>query len=263
MTTRFALGISYDGTNYHGWQRQGSPQCATIQTLLEEAISRVADHPISVICAGRTDKGVHALGQVVHFDSTAQRSERGWLLGINTHLPADIRVTWVQPMEEGFHARYSASARRYCYVIYNHTVASALLRHQTTWYHKPLDEQKMSEAGQYLLGEHDFSSYRAVACQAHSPVRIIYHLTVTRREQFIFMDIKANGFLHHMVRNIAGTLMAIGSGTYQPEWTKEILQAKDRTQAEVTASPCGLYFMEVDYPEKFAVPKNNNRTIIF
>lgn len=257
---RLALCVSYNGFNYYGWQRQPD-ELPCIQQILEKAISKVADHLVEVICAGRTDKGVHALGQVVHFDTHAERNQRGWLLGINTHLPHDVRVQWVQPVIEDFHARFSAVSRRYRYVIYNNFVPSALFHQQTTWYLQPLDEKKMAEAGQYLIGEHDFSSYRAVECQARSPVRTVHDLTITRQNKFIFMDIQANAFLHHMVRNIAGVLMSIGSGHHPPIWAQEVLAAKDRRVGDITAPANGLYFMEVSYPENFDLPKQHEGLI--
>jgi tRNA pseudouridine38-40 synthase len=251
---RIALGISYDGTAYHGWQRQES--ATTLQSCVEDALSKVADHPVAVVCAGRTDRGVHALGQVVHFATTAQRDARAWTLGANANLPSDIRVHWAHPVTDNFHARFSAVARRYRYVIYNHATRPALLRNQVTTHFHLLNEQLMQEAASYLVGEHDFSSYRAMECQAKSPVRTISQLDVQRRADFIFIDIKANAFLHHMVRNIAGVLLAIGSGEQLPSWAKAVLEAKDRKQGGVTAPSQGLYFMEVFYPEEFALPKN-------
>lgn len=250
---RLALGLSYNGYQYYGWQRQET--LLSIQQVLEEAIGKIANHSVKVTCAGRTDKGVHALGQVVHFDTEAVRNQRSWLLGINTYLPADIRVQWVQPIDNEFHARFSAVARRYRFVIYNNRIASALLHQQTTWHYSPLNETKMIEATQYLIGEHDFSSYRAAECQARSPIRTVHELTVTRRHDFIFIDIKANAFLHHMVRNIAGVLMVIGEGERAPIWAKEVLMAKDRRAGDITAPANGLYFMETSYPENFDLPK--------
>jgi tRNA pseudouridine38-40 synthase len=251
---RIALGISYDGTHYHGWQRQEDLQLPTIQTGIEQALSKIADHPVKIVCAGRTDRGVHALGQVIHFDTEIKRDMRAWTWGTNTYLPNDIRVHWAREVDTEFHARFSAQARRYRYVIYNHPIKPALLRDHVTTCYQPLNEHAMQKAAQYLIGAHDFTSYRTLQCQAKSPVRTILQLDVTRRAEFIFIDIKANAFLHHMVRNIAGVLMAIGSGEHGPIWAQEILEARDRTQADVTASASGLYFMEVIYPGEFAIP---------
>jgi len=250
--TRVALGLSYDGSAYHGWQSQYNLE--SVQQTVEQAVAKVADHPVQIVCAGRTDTGVHALGQVVHFDTTAIRESRGWLFGINTNLPRDIRVHWVHPVANDFHARFSAIRRSYRYVIYNDQVASALLRNQTSWYCQPLDENRMTQAASYLIGEHDFSSYRAAQCQAHSPVRTIHKLTITRQDKFIFIDVTANAFLHHMIRNIAGVLTAIGAGKQEPIWAQEVLEAKNRGVGGVTALPNGLYFKEVIYPAEFNIP---------
>lgn len=248
---RIALGISYDGTAYHGWQRQDN--LVTIQECLETALSRVADHPTTIICAGRTDRGVHGLGQVVHFDTEAQRSSTAWVLGTNTHLPSDIRVRWAAEVSNDFHARFSAVARHYRYVIYVHPIRPALLRQQVTTYYQPLDVQRMQTAGNYLLGEHDFSAYRANECQAKTPVRTVTELAINQNSDFITIDIKANAFLHHMVRNIVGVLLEIGSGKRPPEWAKTVLENKQRAQGGVTAPPYGLYFMRVFYPPHFAI----------
>jgi tRNA pseudouridine38-40 synthase len=256
---RIALGLSFDGSHYYGWQRQET--VASVQAAVESAISFVADHPVEVICAGRTDRGVHALGQVAHFDTHAIRSDRAWMLGANSNLPADIRVRWVKPIDENFHARFSAIGRRYRYIIYNQAVNSALLHNKVTLHHRPLNESLMQEACSYFIGEYDFTSYRAVECQAKSPVRKIEFLTVKRSGDFIFIDIKANGFLHHMVRNITGVLMQIGEEKQKPIWAQEVLNARCRTKAGITASPCGLYFMEAYYPESFILPKHLGENI--
>lgn len=251
---RIAIGLAFDGSQYHGWQRQ--EMVTSIQAAVENAIGFVADHPVNVICAGRTDRGVHALGQIAHFDTPVIRSDRAWMLGANSNLPPDIRVRWVKPIDENFHARFSAMARRYRYIIYNQWVNSALLHNKVTLHHRPLNAHLMHEAGAYLLGDHDFTSYRAVECQAQSPVRKIEFLTVKRSGDFIFIDVKANGFLHHMVRNITGVLMQVGEEKQKPIWAQEVLHARCRTKAGVTASPCGLYFMEAYYPEPFILPKH-------
>lgn len=256
---RFALSLTYDGSNYHGWQNQ--PEAASVQQAVELALSKLADHNVTVVCAGRTDSGVHALSQIVHFETSAIRDARSWVLGTNSYLPRDIRVQWIQEVNDDFHARFSALSRRYRYVIYNNFVPSALLRNQTTWQCAPLDETRMLQAAQYLIGEHDFTSYRAMQCQARSPVRTIHHLEVTRNNKFIILDIKANAFLHHMIRNIAGVLMTIGAGKAEPIWAQEVLEAKDRRAGDVTAVANGLYFMAAEYPERFNLPIDNEEIL--
>jgi tRNA pseudouridine38-40 synthase len=253
---RIALGIAYQGTVYHGWQSQ--PGLACIQTYLEQAISKVADHPIVLSCAGRTDKGVHALGQVVHFDSTAQRSQHAWLLGCNSYLPADIRINWVQAVDSSFHARFSAIARRYRYIIYNRRLSNALWNSYTTHYYYPLNEKDMQSAAQQLVGKHDFNSFRAVSCQARNARREVQHIKVVREGCYVSIDIQANAFLHHMVRNISAVLMTIGAGKKPIAWAKEVLLAQDRRAADVTASPNGLYLYQVYYPENFMLPQSEN-----
>lgn len=249
---RIALGVEYDGTQFCGWQVQEGVR--TVQACIEQALAKVADHPVRVICAGRTDTGVHALGQVIHFDSESVRNERGWVFGANTHLPQDCSVIWARVVNDDFHARYSAVSRYYRYVIFNRTVRSGVFANRVSWCYRPLDEGRMREAAHYLIGEHDFSSYRAVACQAKQPVRTVHRLDVVRHGEMIVIDIVANAFLHHMVRNIAGVLMTIGSGEREPVWAKEVLEARDRTLGGVTAPPQGLTLMAVEYPKTFALP---------
>jgi tRNA pseudouridine38-40 synthase len=249
---RIALGVEYDGTQFCGWQVQEGVR--TVQACIEQALAKVADHPVRVICAGRTDTGVHALGQVIHFDSEAIRNERNWVFGANTRLAKDCSVIWARVVNDDFHARYSAVSRYYRYVIFNRTVRSGVFADRVSWCYRPLDEGRMSEAAHYLIGEHDFSSYRAVACQAKQPVRTVHRLDVVRHGEMIVIDIVANAFLHHMVRNIAGVLMTIGSGEREPVWAQEVLEARDRTLGGVTASPQGLTLMAVEYPETFALP---------
>lgn len=256
---RVALGVEYDGTDFCGWQSQNGAR--TVQSCLEAALSRVADHPVQVICAGRTDAGVHGIGQVVHFDTSAQRTERSWVLGCNANLPADITVRWALTVTEDFHARFGALKRHYRYVILNRWVRPALGRNRMSWIHTPLDEAKMQAGCVHLLGEHDFSSYRAVACQAKNPVRTIQRLSVARHGELVVIDIAANAFLHHMVRNIAGVLIAIGSGEHESDWTREVLEHRDRTLGGVTAPPQGLYFMEVEYPVRFALPSSTTPSL--
>lgn len=253
---RIALGISYQGSAYHGWQSQTGLAC--IQTYLEHAISKVADHRIALYCAGRTDKGVHALGQVAHFDTLSNRSQQAWLLGSNSHLPPDIRINWVQMVDDNFHARFSAKARRYHYIIYNQRLKNALWNRYTSHCYYALNENIMHAAAQQLVGEHDFSSFRAASCQAKSARREIQHIKVNRKGCYVTIDIQANAFLHHMVRNISAVLMTIGAGKKPMAWLKEILAAHDRKAADVTASPSGLYLYQVFYPEIYAFPKPEN-----
>lgn len=250
---RVALGIEYDGSDFRGWQTQ-QERVRTVQSCLEIALSRVADHPVQVICAGRTDAGVHSIGQVVHFDTQAQRSSRSWVLGANSNLPADVSVVWAQPVPEIFHARFSAVARRYRYVILNRPFRSALYRCRATWCYRPLDEARMQEAGQCLQGTHDFTSFRALECQAKHPIRTVYTIDVQRRGDLISIEVEANAFLHHMVRNIAGVLMAIGAGERPVDWAREVLELRDRTQGGVTAPAEGLYLIRVHYPDTFELP---------
>jgi tRNA pseudouridine38-40 synthase len=250
---RFALGIEYDGKNYCGWQKQKS--VVSVQQTLERALSKIADEPIEVICAGRTDTGVNATNQVVHFETTKVRKNTAWTLGANTHLPSDIAVTWAKEVSDEFHARFSATARRYRYVIYNNKLRSAILSHGISHYHYPLDEKLMHIGAQHLIGKHDFTSFRTVHCQSHSPVRTIHHCEITRQGEYIIVDIKANAFLHHMVRNIVGSLMRVGQSQETTAWIKEVLELKNRCLAGATAPPEGLYFVEVDYPEQFSLPK--------
>lgn len=250
---RIALGIEYDGSDFAGWQLQ-EEGVRTVQGVLEQALSSVADHPVRVACAGRTDAGVHATAQVVHFDSEAQRSARAWTYGANANLPKRVCVQWAWPVGDDFHARFSALRRRYRYVIFNREVRPTFLAWRVAWDYRPLDAARMQEAAQALVGEHDFSAYRAVACQAKSPVRTVYELAVHRDRDLVILDLEANAFLHHMVRNIAGVLMTIGAGERPPSWAREVLEARDRTLGGVTAPACGLYLTAVTYPERFALP---------
>lgn len=249
---RYAAGIEYDGCGFFGWQRQAEGR--TVQACVEKAISKVADHALNVVCAGRTDSGVHATGQVIHFNTGTNRPTNNWLRGTNANLPDDISVRWLSSMDEAFHARFSATQRHYRYIIYNHPCRPALLRNHVCWHHAELDAGIMAHAGRYLVGEHDFTSFRAVACQAHSPVRTIHSLEVRRSGRFIYIDVIANAFLHHMVRCIAGVLIKTGCGEQTPDWTSDVLQAKDRRVSGINASPAGLYLVKVRYPDHFAVP---------
>ena len=251
---RYALGIEYDGKNYCGWQRQNN--VITVQEKVEKALSIIADEPIEVVCAGRTDTGVNATNQVIHFDTSKQRRDIAWSLGVNTHLPSDIAVAWVKPVSDDFHARFSATARNYRYIIYNKPLRSAILSHGISHIHHALDERLMQQGADYLIGKHDFTSFRTVHCQSHSAIRTIKHCTLTRQGDYIVVDIKANAFLHHMVRNIVGSLMRVGQSQEDPSWIKEVLLAKNRCVAGVTAPPEGLYFVDVDYPEEFDLPSS-------
>ena len=253
--TRIAIGIEYDGTGYVGWQRQKSG--IGVQERLEAAVASVADEPVEVICAGRTDAGVHASGQVVHFDTAAERTGRGWLLGINSNLPDDINVNWVSTVDDEFHARFSAESRTYRYLILNRLVRSALYRKRAWWVHEPLDENAMHEAGQLLLGEHDFSAFRAAGCQASTATREILSLDVARTGPWVALTVTANAFLQHMVRNITGTLVAIGTGEHPPAWARQVLESRDRKAGGVAAPPHGLVFRSVRYPEPFSIPPQN------
>ncbi|WP_075181340.1 tRNA pseudouridine(38-40) synthase TruA [Pantoea sp. 1.19] len=250
---KLALGIEYDGSRYYGWQRQ--QEVRSVQAALEKALSAVANHPVTVFCAGRTDAGVHGTGQVVHFETPAQRKDAAWTLGVNANLPSDIAVRWVKAVPEAFHARFSATARRYRYVIYNQRLRPAVLSQGVTHFYHPLDADKMDRAGQCLLGENDFTSFRAVQCQSRTPWRNLMHLAVKRHGAYVVVDIKANAFVHHMVRNIVGSLMEIGCGNQPEEWMAALLAAKDRTRAAATAKAQGLYLVSVDYPECFALPR--------
>ncbi|CFQ39037.1 tRNA pseudouridine(38-40) synthase TruA [Yersinia bercovieri] len=249
---KIALGIEYNGSRYFGWQRQ--QEVTSVQACLEAALSKVANAPIGVFCAGRTDAGVHATGQVVHFVTTAVRKDAAWTMGANSHLPGDIAVRWVKTVDEDFHARFSATARRYRYIIFNHRYRPAVLAQGVTHCHQPLDAERMGQAAQCLLGENDFTSFRAVQCQSRTPWRNVKHIKVTRHGAYIVVDIKANAFVHHMVRNIVGSLIEIGCGNQDVTWMAELLALKDRTRAAATAKAEGLYLVSVDYPERFGLP---------
>ncbi|WP_434356150.1 tRNA pseudouridine(38-40) synthase TruA [Parasalinivibrio latis] len=249
---RIALGVEYNGANYYGWQRQ--QEVPSVQAKLEKALSKVAAQPIEVQCAGRTDAGVHGTGQVVHFDVDVNRSLSAWTMGANTNMPGDIAVRWAKEVPDDFHARFSATARRYRYIIFNHNLRPGIMSQGVSHYHGELDETRMHQAGQFLLGENDFTSFRAVQCQSKSPWRNVMHLKVTRHGHYVIVDIKANAFVHHMVRNIVGSLIVVGKGEQEPEWIKWLLAAKDRKLAAATAKPGGLYLVDVDYPEMFELP---------
>jgi tRNA pseudouridine38-40 synthase len=252
---RYALGIEYDGAKYHGWQRQNN--AISVQEKLEKALSVIANEKIAVVCAGRTDTGVSATNQIIHFDTEKIRKDVAWTLGVNTHLPHDIAVSWVKKVDDEFHARFSATARRYRYIIYNSRLRSAILSTGISFCHQQLDEKLMHQAAQYFVGEHDFTSFRTVHCQSHSPIRTMYHCNITRQGDYVIIDVKGNAFLHHMIRNFAGSLMEVGDGSRAVVWIKEVLDAKNRCVAGMTASAAGLYFVGVDYPEQFELPKRH------
>lgn len=249
--TRIALGIEYDGTAFKGWQAQ--PGLCTVQGTLETALHQMAGHPVKTTCAGRTDAGVHAVGQVVHYDSDTQRTPRAWVFGTNHYLPRSVRVLWQQEVSQAFDARYSALSRQYRYVIYNHPLRPSLLRDSVGWYYRPLVLEAMQRAARYWLGEHDFSSFRAAGCQSRSPVRSVYAIELERQGDQIIVDIRANAFLQHMVRNMVGTLMHIGAGFQAPTWAQRVLEARDRRVAGLAAPAGGLYFVAVQYPAHFAL----------
>lgn len=252
--TRIACRIEYDGSAYNGWQAQPHPGSRTVQQTLEAALAEVAAAPLRVNCAGRTDSGVHGHAQVIHFDAPTARSCKAWVIGTNSRLPADIRVHWAQPVPADFHARFSALARRYRYLIANTSIRPALLGRQLSWQRQPLDAGRMHAAAQCLLGERDFSAFRAASCQSSTAQRCITHCEVSRRGDLVVIDIQANAFLHHMVRNIAGSLMAVGSGSREPGWIAELLAGRDRTRAADTAPAAGLYLVAVLYPDRFGLP---------
>lgn len=251
---RIALGVEYDGSQFHGWQAQKGLR--TVQSELEKALSKVADHPVEIHCAGRTDTGVHATGQVVHFDTNSQRGIRAWIYGGNSNLPKDIAVRWAKQVDDDFHARHSAFSRHYRYIIYNHPIRSSQYTSGVTWQYRPLDVELMQRAAQYFIGEHDFTSFRAVSCQSRTPMRNVTEFNVSRHGDLVILEVKANAFLHHMVRNLAGVLITIGAGKRDSSWAKTVLDAKDRQLGAETAPPYGLYLVGVGYPEQYRLPQN-------
>jgi tRNA pseudouridine38-40 synthase len=252
---RIAIGVEYNGAAFHGWQRQTKPPVATIQMALEEALSTVADQAITLICAGRTDAGVHATGQVAHFEVSNPRELKAWTMGVNSLLPAAIRVVWAKEVDAEFHARFSAQARRYQYWIHNSAVRPGIFSGLMTHYSQPLDEALMDRAAQSLVGEQDFTAFRAVACESKTPMRNVHAVSVKRFGERICIEIEANAFLLHMVRNITGTLMAVGVGKQPVTWVESLLAAKDRSMAAATAKPDGLYLVAVTYPAKYDLPE--------
>lgn len=248
---RLALVVEYLGSHYHGWQLQ--PNVDSVQARVQDALSRIANHPVEIVCAGRTDRGVHATMQVVHFDTFAQRNREAWLRGVLSLLPHDIGLYGLWHMPCDFHARFSALRRSYRYVLYNAPYRPGLLHGRVSWYHQALDVDRMQRAASVLLGEHDFSSFRGRDCQAHSPVRSLHTLEIQRDGDFIYFDLSANAFLMHMVRNIVGTLMQVGRGRREPEWVAAVLAERRREAAGVTAPPDGLYLTHVTYPDVFGL----------
>jgi tRNA pseudouridine38-40 synthase len=258
---RIAAILEYDGAAFSGWQRQ--PHAPSVQAAVEEALSKVADEPVTVTVAGRTDAGVHATAQVIHFDTNATRSPHGWLRGANSNLPRGVAVLWAREVADGFHARFSAIEREYRYVILNRPVRPTYLAGRVTHEYRALDIERMNAGARLLVGTHDFNAYRAAECQAKSPVRELRRLAVERSGEMVVVTATANAFLHHMVRNLAGVLMDIGAGEREPAWTRVVLESRDRTQAGITAAPDGLYLTRVAYPEAFGLPRLPARPAIW
>jgi tRNA pseudouridine38-40 synthase len=249
---RIALGVEYAGTAFCGWQYQ--PHARTVQDELQKAVSKVANHEIEVFAAGRTDTGVHALNQVVHFDTPSIRELRGWLLGINANLPKDVAVTWVRQVDDEFNARFTAIKRSYRYLILNRLSRSAVHHQRMWWHHHPLDIGRMQAAATQLVGRHDFSAFRASECQAKSPVKTLDKIEISKQHDCIAVDVEARSFLHHMVRNLVGVMAAIGDGSKPVEWAGEVLRSADRSRGGITAPPEGLYLVDVRYPEQYSLP---------
>ena len=252
MATRIALAIEYDGSRFLGWQRQ--PGGGTVQDALETALSGIADAPVGVTCAGRTDRGVHARAQVVHFDTDAQRPDSAWVRGVNAMLPEAMAVLWSRRVSPDFHARYAARSRTYRFVLLNRATRPALAARYAGWHHAPLAIEPMKEAAALLLGEHDFSAFRAAECQAKSPVRTLHSIGVERHGECIEFRLRANAWLQHMVRNIVGTLVYVGKGKHPPQWAKTLLESRDRTRAAPTFGPQGLYLDAVEYEARWNLP---------
>lgn len=250
---KYAIGIEYSGTHYNGWQKQKHSK--SVQPVLEKALSKIANQTITIYCAGRTDAGVHATGQVAHFTTEAYRPDHAWLLGTNANLPADIKLTWIQAVEQDFHARFSALSRHYQYVMFARGASSAFLSNLAVWQHQQLDLKAMNQAAEYLLGEQDFSAFRSSQCQSQSTKRYIEHARFYQKGYFIVFDIVGNAFLHHMVRNIVGTMLEVGVHKRLPDSIQSLMHSKDRTLAGKTAPPHGLYLVGVSYPQVFNIPE--------
>jgi len=251
---RIALGIEYDGSPYSGWQKQKFPQQETVQEYIETALSKVADSNVVVSCAGRTDAGVHATCQVVHFDTEIDRGAKAWTQGVNSMLPRTIRVVWSRTQEDDFHARFSALSRRYLYLMYQRETQSAMLHGRASYSRRELDEVSMHAAAQHFLGEQDFTSFRAAGCQSKTAMRNVMHANVYRRGGFLIFDVKANAFLQHMVRNMMGSLLQVGRGDKGPAWIAQLLSLQNRARAAPTALPDGLYLVGVEYPQSCDLP---------
>ncbi|MBK6630686.1 MAG: tRNA pseudouridine(38-40) synthase TruA [Betaproteobacteria bacterium] len=251
---RIALGLEYDGASFAGWQTQ--PAGNTVQDALEKALAEVAGVPLRVVCAGRTDAGVHAAAQVVHFDSPVNRPENAWVRGVNSHLPDSIAVRWSRVVPDDFHARFSARSRSYHYVLYSHAVRSSLLHGRVGWFHLPLDVTAMQAGAALLVGEQDFSVFRAAECQAKSPVKTLHQAEARREGDCVIFDFRASAFLHHMVRNMVGALVYVGKGAHPPEWITELIAGRDRRLAAPTFSPHGLYLSGVEYEARWQLPLN-------
>jgi tRNA pseudouridine38-40 synthase len=249
---RIALGIEYDGSRFCGWQTQ--PSGCAVQDALELALTKIADASVATTSAGRTDAGVHALGQVVHFDTVAERPPTAWVRGANALLPNACAVTWSQVVAADFHARHSARSRSYRYVLLNHPVRPAAAHDRVGWIHHPLDLEPMRRAAAFLVGEHDFSALRSAECEARTPVRTVTRLDIARQGDYVLFDLCANAFLHHMVRNIVGCLVYVGSGRHPPEWMRDVLAGRDRARAAPTFEAAGLYLSAVSYDARFGIP---------
>lgn len=251
---RVAMVVEYDGSAFNGWQIQKNTD-RTVQHVVTEAVSKIANHPVKLYCAGRTDTGVHGSRQIIHFDTKSSRNDYGWMSGTNTHLPPTVRIQGAKETSLYFHARFSAQERRYRYVVYNHPVAPGLLRHHLTWFRYPLDAECMDEAAQLLKGKHDFSTFRAADCQAHSPEKTISSISVKQYGKMIVLDIQADGFLYHMVRNIMGVLLEIGQKRKPVSWVSDLIALKNRHKGGVTAEASGLYFVDAIYDDAFGIPE--------
>jgi tRNA pseudouridine38-40 synthase len=263
---RIVLGVQYDGASWHGWQTQ--PDGHTVQDRLEAALKQFTQSDVATVCAGRTDSGVHAIEQVVHFDTALEREWTSWVRGLNAFLPPSIAVRWAceaKPDETGaaFHARFSATARSYRYVLYNHPVRAPLLVGKAGWVFRPLVLEAMREAAGHLVGAHDFSAFRSAECQAKSPVRTMHQLDIEQHGDLIVFTLRANAFLHHMVRNIVGSLITVGNGSQPPAWIQGVLEGRDRAQAAPTFMPDGLYLAKIDYDDKWGLPQQEARTLLW
>lgn len=254
MTQRWVAGVEYDGRGFYGWQIQRQAGLRTVQECAERALAKIATHPVRVFCAGRTDTGVHAVGQIIHFDTNASRDPRSWLLGANSNMPDDAKFTWMQPVDKAFHARFLATGRSYRYLIHNNPSRSALWHGRCFEWPSKVNLEHLQQAADMLHGWHDFSSFRGKDCQAKTPRKLMRHIAAEKHGPWIVIDIEANGFLHNMVRNIVGTLLEIGTGQRPVSWMQDVLDARQRAAAGQSAPPGGLYFMRADYPEEFGLP---------